>query len=58
MGNSQPLFLFLLFLTTNFTDKAVGFRGIQTLIVREEGEHADHLTTTTVREFSVLALRN
>ena len=27
--------------------KNVGFRGIQTRIVGEEGEHADHLTTTT-----------
>ena len=37
------LFLFFSFFSnTNFTEKTVGFSGI-----REEGEHADHLTTTT-----------
>ena len=30
-----------------FYKKTVGFSGIQTRIVGEEGTHADHLTTTT-----------
>ena len=39
--------LFLFFSSTNFTEKTVCFSGIQTQIVGVEGEHADHLTTTT-----------
>ena len=31
--------------------KTVDFRGIQTRIDRVQGEHADHLTTTTALEF-------
>ena len=37
--------LFLVFSSTNFTENTLGFIRIQTRIV--EGEHADHLTTTT-----------
>ena len=40
------LFIFVLF-KHKFKEKTVGFNGIQTRIVRLEGEHADHLTTTT-----------
>ena len=45
----QPgLFLFIfVFSNTNFTEKTVGISRIQTRIVRVEGEHANHLTTTT-----------
>ena len=39
------LFIFVLF-KYNFTSKIVDFSGIRTQIVGEEGEHADHLTTT------------
>ena len=39
--------LFSVFPNTNFTEKTIGFSGIRTRIVRVEGEHADHLTTTT-----------
>ena len=48
IGQPRPLFrLFLFFSDTNFTGKTVGVSGIQTRIVGVEGEHADHLTTTT-----------
>ena len=35
------------FQTQNFTEKTVGFSGIRTRIVGVEGQHSDHLTTTT-----------
>ena len=40
---------FSLFLNAKFTEKTVGFSGIRTQIVAVEGEHADHLTTTTAQ---------
>ena len=39
--------LFSFFSNTKFTEKTVGVSGIQSWIVGEEGEHADHLTTTS-----------
>ena len=49
MGHSHPLIcLFSFFSNTNFTETSVGFSGIRTRIVRVEGEHADHLTATTM----------
>ena len=42
------LFIFVLF-KHNFTDKTVGFSGIRTRIDGVEGEHTDHLTTTTAQ---------
>ena len=39
--------LFSLFASTNSTEKTVDFSGIRTRTVGVEGEHADHLTTTT-----------
>ena len=41
--------LFSFFSNTNFTEKTVGFSGIQTRIVGVEGDHAEHLTTTTAQ---------
>ena len=41
-------FIFVLFKHQFYRKKTVGFSGIQTLIVGVEGEHADHLTTTTM----------
>ena len=38
--------LFLFFSNTIFTEKTADISGIGTRIVRVEGEHADHLTTT------------
>ena len=40
------LFIFVLF-NNNFYRKIVDLSGIRTRIVGVEGEHADHLTTTT-----------
>ena len=49
MGQPRPLFfIFVLFKHQFYRKKTVGFSGIQTLIVGVEGEHADHLTTTTM----------
>ena len=48
---NRGLFLvyFCSFQTQNFTEKTVGVCGIRTRIVRVEGEHADHLTTTVIK---------
>ena len=41
------LFLFISFFSNqNFTEKTVNVRRIRTRIVRAEGEHADHSTTS------------
>ena len=40
------MFIFVLF-KHHFTEKTVGFHGIRTRFVGVEGNHADHLTTTT-----------
>ena len=48
MGQPRPLFcLFSFFSNTHFTEKTVGFCWIRTRFVGVEGNHADHLTTTT-----------
>ena len=46
----RPFCLFSVFLKTNFTEQAIGVSRIQTRIIGAEGEHADHLTTTTVSD--------
>ena len=47
MGQSRPfLFIFVLF-KHKFYRKTVDVSGIRTLIIGVEGEHADHLITTT-----------
>ena len=52
MGQPRPLFgLFSFFSNTNFTVKTVGIIGIWIRIVRVEGEHSDHLITTTATIF-------
>ena len=48
VSQQRFLFIFVLFKLT-FYRKNVGFSGIRTWIIRVEGEHADHLTTTTTR---------
>ena len=45
------LFIFVLF-KHNLYRKTVGVSGIRTRIVGVEGEHADHLTTTTALQLS------
>ena len=42
------LFIFVLF-KHNLYRKTVGVSGIRTRIIGVEGEHADHLTTTTAQ---------
>ena len=46
--NTASFLIFVLF-DNNFSRKIVDFGRIQTPIGREEGEHTDHLTTTTAR---------
>ena len=41
------LFVYFVLFKHNFTEKTVGFSGIQTRIIRLEGVHCDHLTTNT-----------
>ena len=47
MGLPGPFWFIFRFFQTHITEKTVGFSRIRTRIVRLEGEHADHLTTTT-----------
>ena len=50
-------FIFVLFIHKFYRIKTVGSSGIRTLIIRVEGEHADHLnTTTTVQNLTSLYL--
>ena len=52
MGQPRPLlFIFVLF-NNNFMRKFIDLSGIRTRIVGVEGEHADHLTTTTAQTFT------
>ena len=47
MGQPRTLFVYFLVCSNkNITEKTVAVSGIQTRIVRVEGEHADHLATT------------
>ena len=49
-GQLRPLYLFIFVrFKQNFYIKTVGFSGIQTRIVGVEGEHVDHLPTTTAQ---------
>ena len=50
--------LFLFFSNTNCTEKTVGFSRIRTRIVRVEGKHADHLTTTTAQIICFKKIKN
>ena len=43
------------FFQTQFYRRIVDFSGIRTQNVGEEGEHADHLTTTTALHLSIIA---
>ena len=54
MIKSRRLFLFIFALfNNNFEIKIVAFIGIQTRVVRVEGKHVDHLTTTTTKNLFV-----
>ena len=47
MGQPRPFFCLFSLFQKQILQKAVCFSGIRTRIVGIEGEHADHLTTTT-----------
>ena len=49
VGQPGLFFICFRFFKHNISEKTVGFSGIGTWIVGVEGEHADHLTTTTAR---------
>ena len=49
MANPGLFFVYFCSFKQQFYRKIVNFSGIRTLIVRAEGEHADHLTTTTAQ---------
>ena len=49
MGHPRPLFVYFHSFQTSYRLKTVAFSGI----VRVEGEHADHLTTTTALTFKL-----
>ena len=49
MGQPRPLFVYFRSFQKQFYRKIVDLSGIRTRIVRVEGEHADHLTTTTAQ---------
>jgi len=46
MGHPRPLFCLFSFFSNNLQDKTLDFSVIRTWVVRVEGEHYDHLTTT------------
>ena len=48
MGRSRLLFCLFSIFSAKIWQKNVDFSGIQTRIIGVEGEHTDHLTTTTV----------
>ena len=47
VGQPRPLFVYFRSFQTQYYRKTLGFSGIRTRIVGVEGEHADHLTTTS-----------
>ena len=50
MGQPRPLFVYFKYYKTQILQKKTeGFSRIRTRIVRVEGDHADHLTTTTAQ---------
>ena len=51
MGHPRPLFVYFRSFQTIYRIKTVDFSGIRTRIVGVEGEHADHLNTTTAQIF-------
>ena len=50
VGQSRPLFVYFRSFQTQYDRKTVGVSRIRTRNVGVEGEHADHLTTTTAQE--------
>ena len=55
-GQPWPLFVYFRSFQTKFLQKKLGVSGIWIRIVGVEGEHADHLTTTTALDGFFLTL--
>ena len=53
MGQHRPLFVHFCLFQRQFYRKFVDFRGIRTQIIIVEGEHGDHLTSTTAPSFTI-----
>ena len=53
-GPTPASFVYFRSFQIQFYRTTVDFSGIQTQIFRVEGEHADHLTTTTAQELQTL----
>ena len=49
MGQSRPIFVYFRSFQIQFYRNNLDLSGIRTQIVRVEGEHTDHLTTTMAR---------
>ena len=49
LWHPRPLFVYFSFFSNSLQNKNVDFRGIRTRIVRGEGKHGEHQTTTTAR---------
>ena len=47
LGHPRPLYVYFRSFQTQISQKTVDYSGIQTWIFGIEGEHTDHLTTTT-----------
>ena len=54
VGQPLPLFVYFCSLQTQYYRKTVGFSGIRTRIVGVEGEHTNHLITTTAQGWLIL----
>ena len=54
MGQPRPLLVYFRSFQQQFYRKIVDLSGIRTRIVGVEGEHADHLTTTTAQVRALL----
>ena len=50
IGHPRPLFVIFVFSPKKYRIKTLYFNGIRTRIDGVEGEHADHLTTTTAQQ--------
>ena len=51
MGHPRTLFVYFGSFQANFREKYVGFSRIWTWTVEVEGEHTNHLTSTTASEY-------
>ena len=57
MGKPRPRCVYFLSFQSQILQKTVGISEIRTQIVRVEGEHADHLTTTTAQSKKYLHVK-